>query len=118
MSLAVKTVVDAWRPSEARVGHIKLVTEIPGPKSREVLANHERYVPRALALGFPAAIREANGALLTDVDGNRFVDLAGGWAGGLGGGFPAARRRRSSTRGRRRWRTPSRCPVCTRDARR
>jgi 4-aminobutyrate aminotransferase/(S)-3-amino-2-methylpropionate transaminase len=78
VSLAVKTVVDAWRPSEARVGHIKLVTEIPGPKSREVLANHERYVPRALALGFPAAIREANGALLTDVDGNRFVDLAGG----------------------------------------
>ena len=45
------------------MAHIKLVTEIPGPKSREVLANHERYVARALALGFPAAIREADGAL-------------------------------------------------------
>ena len=60
------------------MGYIKLGTEIPGPRSREVLADHERYVPRALALGFPAAIWEANGALLTDLDGNRFVDLAGG----------------------------------------
>jgi len=63
---------------EARMGHIKLVTEIPGPKSREALANHERYVARGLALGFPAMIREADGALLTDEDGNRFIDLAGG----------------------------------------
>ena len=31
-------------------------------------------------MGFPAAVREAEGALLTDVDGNRFVDLAGGVA--------------------------------------
>src|ERR671921_2472639 len=60
------------------MGHIKLKTEIPGPKSREVLAKHERFVARALALGFPAAISRAKGALLTDVDGNRFVDLAGG----------------------------------------
>ncbi len=60
------------------MGHIKLVTEIPGPKSRKALANHERYVPRALALGFPAFIQEAEGALLTDVDGNQFIDLAGG----------------------------------------
>ena len=60
------------------MGHIKLVTEIPGPKSREVLARHDKFVARGLALGFPAAISEARGALLTDVDGNRFIDLAGG----------------------------------------
>jgi 4-aminobutyrate aminotransferase / (S)-3-amino-2-methylpropionate transaminase / 5-aminovalerate transaminase len=60
------------------VGHIKLVTEVPGPKSREMLARHDRFVARGLALGFPAAISEARGALLTDVDGNRFIDLAGG----------------------------------------
>ena len=60
------------------MGHIKLTTEIPGPKSREVLARHDRFVARALALGFPAAISEARGALLTDVDGNQFIDLAGG----------------------------------------
>jgi 4-aminobutyrate aminotransferase/(S)-3-amino-2-methylpropionate transaminase len=60
------------------VGHIKLVTEVPGPKSREMLARHDKFVARGLALGFPAAISEARGALLTDVDGNRFIDLAGG----------------------------------------
>ena len=60
------------------MGHIKLVTEVPGPKSREVLARHDKFVARGLALGFPAAISEARGALLTDVDGNRFIDLAGG----------------------------------------
>jgi 4-aminobutyrate aminotransferase / (S)-3-amino-2-methylpropionate transaminase / 5-aminovalerate transaminase len=60
------------------VGYIRLVTEIPGPKSREMLARHDRFVARGLALGFPAAISEARGALLTDVDGNRFIDLAGG----------------------------------------
>ena len=58
--------------------HIRLVTEVPGPESRKVLARHERYVPRALSLGFPAAVQGAEGALLTDVDGNRFIDLAGG----------------------------------------
>lgn len=60
------------------MGHIKLVTEVPGPESRKMLADHERYVARGLTLGFPAAIQEAEGAVLTDADGNRFVDLAGG----------------------------------------
>jgi 4-aminobutyrate aminotransferase / (S)-3-amino-2-methylpropionate transaminase / 5-aminovalerate transaminase len=60
------------------VAQIRLVTEVPGPKSREMKARHERFVARGLTLGFPAFIREAQGAMLTDVDGNRFVDLAGG----------------------------------------
>ena len=60
------------------MAHIKLVTEVPGPKSREMIARHEKFVARGLALGFSAFIREAKGAMLTDVDGNRFVDLAGG----------------------------------------
>jgi 4-aminobutyrate aminotransferase / (S)-3-amino-2-methylpropionate transaminase / 5-aminovalerate transaminase len=60
------------------VAHIKLVTEVPGPKSKEMGERHERFVARGLALGFAAFIRKAEGAMLTDVDGNRFVDLAGG----------------------------------------
>ena len=59
------------------MSHIKLVTEIPGPRSRRCWPT-TRYVARALALGFPAAVQKAEGALLTDVDGNRFIDLAGG----------------------------------------
>lgn len=60
------------------MGDIKLITEVPGPKSKQVLERHDRYVPRALAVGFQAVISEAHGALVTDVDGNTFIDLAGG----------------------------------------
>ncbi len=55
------------------MAHIKLVTELPGPKSREMAARHERFVARGLAFGFPAFIREAEGAMLTDMHGNRLV---------------------------------------------
>jgi len=58
--------------------HIRLITEVPGPERRKVLARHERFVAGALSLGFPAAVREAESALLTDVDGTRFIDRAGG----------------------------------------
>ena len=60
------------------MGHIKLVTEVLGPESRKMAERHERLVARGLSLGFPAFIREAEGAMLADVDGNRFIDLAGG----------------------------------------
>src|SRR5215212_12273423 len=43
-----------------------------------MLARRDRCVARGLALGFPAAISEARGALLTDADGNRYIDFAGG----------------------------------------
>ena len=60
------------------MGAIQLVTEIPGPKSREIMARHDRYVARAMSVGFPAVVERAKGALFSDVDGNTFIDLAGG----------------------------------------
>lgn len=58
--------------------HIRLVTEIPGPRSRELMARKERVVANALSIHVPVAIQEGRGALVTDVDGNVFIDLAGG----------------------------------------
>lgn len=52
--------------------------EIPGPRSKRVLAAKEQFVSRAIGIHLPAAIERAEGALLTDVDGNTFIDLAGG----------------------------------------
>lgn len=52
--------------------------EIPGPRSKIVLAAKEQFVSRAIGIHLPAAIERAEGALLTDVDGNTFIDLAGG----------------------------------------
>lgn len=52
--------------------------EIPGPRSKIVLAAKEQFVSHAIGIHLPAAIERAEGALLTDVDGNTFIDLAGG----------------------------------------
>jgi 4-aminobutyrate aminotransferase / (S)-3-amino-2-methylpropionate transaminase / 5-aminovalerate transaminase len=57
---------------------IQLKTEIPGPRSRDLLARREAAVPRGPANVTPIFAKEGSGALLTDVDGNRFIDFAGG----------------------------------------
>ena len=57
---------------------IQLKTEIPGPRSRELQARREAAVPRGPFHATPLFIKEASGALLTDVDGNRLIDFAGG----------------------------------------
>lgn len=58
--------------------HIELKTEIPGPKSRELLDRIARATPRAVSTWTPIAVDEAHGTLLRDVDGNTFIDLTGG----------------------------------------
>ena len=57
---------------------IELRTELPGPRSLEILARKEQVVAGPLALTFPIVAAEARGARLTDVDGNTFIDFTGG----------------------------------------
>ena len=57
---------------------IEIRTEVPGPRSREILARKERVVAEPLSIYLPLVIAEAQGAVLTDVDGNRYVDFSGG----------------------------------------
>jgi 4-aminobutyrate aminotransferase / (S)-3-amino-2-methylpropionate transaminase / 5-aminovalerate transaminase len=57
---------------------IQLGTEIPGPRSREILARKERVVAEPLSIFLPVVIEEGHGATLTDVDGNTFIDFTGG----------------------------------------
>lgn len=59
-------------------GGIRLVTEIPGPASRALVARRDAATPRGASKLTQIAIAGAHGALVTDVDGNRFIDLAGG----------------------------------------
>ncbi|MFZ5824777.1 MAG: 4-aminobutyrate--2-oxoglutarate transaminase [Bacillota bacterium] len=58
--------------------HIRLKTAVPGPVSQEFMSRKERLVPNAFSIHVPVAIAEGHGALVTDVDGNVFIDLAGG----------------------------------------
>src|SRR5437870_13561619 len=57
---------------------IELKTEVPGPRSREVLDRLAASVAAPLQITFPIAAAHAHGATITDVDGNVFIDFAGG----------------------------------------
>ncbi len=57
---------------------IQLQTEIPGPKSRELLARRAAAVSAGLAKSTEIVIDHAHGALVHDIDGNTLIDLAGG----------------------------------------
>jgi 4-aminobutyrate aminotransferase/(S)-3-amino-2-methylpropionate transaminase len=62
----------------AAVRSIQLKTEIPGPRSRAILERLRTSVAAPLTITFPLVAAEARGATITDVDGNTFIDFAGG----------------------------------------
>ncbi|MFZ0536039.1 MAG: 4-aminobutyrate--2-oxoglutarate transaminase [Candidatus Sulfotelmatobacter sp.] len=57
---------------------IRLNTPIPGPKSRALSERRGKAVPRGLSHGTPIYVAKAEDAWLEDVDGNRYIDFAGG----------------------------------------
>jgi len=57
---------------------IDLQTEIPGPRSRAIVERKGRVVANPLSLYLPIVVAQGHGATLTDVDGNTFLDFAGG----------------------------------------
>jgi 4-aminobutyrate aminotransferase / (S)-3-amino-2-methylpropionate transaminase / 5-aminovalerate transaminase len=59
---------------------VDLRTEIPGPKSRAIIARKERVVADAKSLLAPFVIERGHGCVVHDVDGNTFLD----WSGGIG----------------------------------
>src|SRR3954453_6058121 len=60
------------------MGVIELKTSVPGPNSKTLAARREAVVPRGLSHATPVYVAHAQGACLEDVDGNRFLDFAGG----------------------------------------
>ncbi|MEA2022607.1 MAG: aspartate aminotransferase family protein [Candidatus Caldatribacteriota bacterium] len=59
---------------------ISLKTDLPGPKSKEIAQKREKYVAKPMGSSLsPCYIEKGEGALVTDVDGNQFIDLTGGW---------------------------------------
>jgi 4-aminobutyrate aminotransferase / (S)-3-amino-2-methylpropionate transaminase / 5-aminovalerate transaminase len=60
------------------VGHIQINTEVPGPKSQELLARRAKAVSNGMARATDVVVDYAEGALVHDIDGNTFIDMAGG----------------------------------------
>jgi 4-aminobutyrate aminotransferase/(S)-3-amino-2-methylpropionate transaminase len=63
---------------EVAMGSIELKTEIPGPRSRALFSRREAAVPRGPYNATPIFVKEGRGAVVEDVDGNRFLDFAAG----------------------------------------
>ena len=57
---------------------IDLKTAIPGPRSKEILERKDRVVADPLSIFLPVVVDHGDGATLTDVDGNTFIDFTGG----------------------------------------
>ena len=51
---------------------------LPGPKSQELLARRQQAVPRGVGSTMNVFAAKADGAIIEDVDGNRFLDFACG----------------------------------------
>jgi 4-aminobutyrate aminotransferase / (S)-3-amino-2-methylpropionate transaminase / 5-aminovalerate transaminase len=58
----------------------RLVTEIPGPASRELLERRQRSVARGLSHVLPVFVTAAGGGVVIDADGNSLIDFGSGIA--------------------------------------
>ncbi len=58
----------------------RLVTEIPGPRSRERLERKRAHVADGIGNALPVFVTAAGGGVLHDVDGNALIDLGSGIA--------------------------------------
>jgi 4-aminobutyrate aminotransferase/(S)-3-amino-2-methylpropionate transaminase len=58
----------------------RLVTEVPGPRSKELADRKTAAVARGVGTGLPAYVVAASGAILLDADGNQLLDFGSGIA--------------------------------------
>jgi 4-aminobutyrate aminotransferase/(S)-3-amino-2-methylpropionate transaminase len=56
----------------------RIITEIPGPRSKELHERRVKAVSAGVAATFPIYAASAHDAIIEDVDGNRFIDFTGG----------------------------------------
>ncbi len=56
----------------------RIVTEIPGPRSKKLHERRVATVSAGVSATFPIYAARAHDAMIEDVDGNRFIDFTGG----------------------------------------
>jgi 4-aminobutyrate aminotransferase/(S)-3-amino-2-methylpropionate transaminase len=67
-------------PAEPIDQERRLVTELPGPRSRELMARKQVAVTSAVGTTVPVFAARAGGGIVVDVDGNHLIDLGSGIA--------------------------------------
>ncbi len=58
----------------------KLMTSLPGPKSRAIIERDDKVLSPSYTRSYPLVAERAEGAIVEDPDGNRFLDFAAGIA--------------------------------------
>ncbi len=58
----------------------RIVTELPGPLAKEMLAREQPYLSPSLIHVYPLMVKRASGCMVEDVDGNVFLDCEAGIA--------------------------------------
>jgi 4-aminobutyrate aminotransferase len=58
----------------------KLVTDLPGPKAKQIVERDAKFMSPSFTRDYPLVAKSGRGAMVEDVDGNRFLDFAAGIA--------------------------------------
>jgi 4-aminobutyrate aminotransferase/(S)-3-amino-2-methylpropionate transaminase len=71
---------DLLAPATALPQRRRLVTEVPGPRSRELMTRRSAAVSGGVGTTLPVFVERAGGGVVVDVDGNSLIDLGSGIA--------------------------------------
>jgi 4-aminobutyrate aminotransferase len=58
----------------------KIKTALPGPNAKRILAGDEKYISPSYTRSYPLVAKSGRGVVVTDVDGNEFLDFSAGIA--------------------------------------
>lgn len=61
-------------------GYPRIITPVPGPRAREIIATDAEYSSTSYIKEYPLVVSHGRGVMIEDVDGNRFLDLMAGVA--------------------------------------
>jgi len=58
----------------------KIITALPGPKAKRILEGDDLYISPSYTRSYPLVAKQGRGMVITDVDGNEFLDFSAGIA--------------------------------------
>src|ERR1700739_2224793 len=57
-----------------------LLGPVPGPKARAIIERDDKVISTSYTRGYPLVVESGEGAIIQDVDGNRYLDFNAGIA--------------------------------------
>jgi 4-aminobutyrate aminotransferase len=72
--------IETTPAAAARISAPRILTELPGPRARAIIARDEAVASPSLTRAYPLVAESGSGWTVTDVDGNVFLDFAAGIA--------------------------------------